>query len=130
MTKGVAAEEPAARQDLWTYATATSALLHDIGQPITDQRVRLYDQQGSELGHWDPWADLLPAVAGGYRVEFVRERHYRFYERPSTLKRPAVGPLRNTNDINELNIIRRDIGFSGCILYRRVVHRPKDGATS
>ena len=91
---GAAAEELAARQDLWTYATATGALLHDIGKPVTDQRVRLYDRQGRELGHWDPWAGPLPAVAGWYRVEFVRERRYRFHERVPPLLVRFILPQR------------------------------------
>jgi len=80
LPSGAAAEELAARQDLWTYATTTSALLHDIGKPITDQRIRLYDRQGRDLGHWDPWAGPLSLDASWYRVEFVRERHHRFHE--------------------------------------------------
>ena len=80
LPSGAAAEELATRQDLWTYATATGALLHDLGKPVTDQRVRLYDRQGRELGPWDPWAGPLPTVAGWYRVEFVRERRHRFHE--------------------------------------------------
>ncbi|WJW74729.1 MobH family relaxase [Thiohalobacter sp. IOR34] len=91
---GAAAEELAARQDLWTYATATGALLHDLGKPVTDQRVRLYDRQGRELGHWDPWAGPLPAVAGWYRVEFVRERRYRFHERVPPLLVRFILPQR------------------------------------
>lgn len=91
---GAAAEELAARQDLWTYATATGALLHDLGKPVTDQRVRLYDRQGRELGYWDPWAGPLPAVAGWYRVEFVRERRYRFHERVPPLLVRFILPQR------------------------------------
>jgi len=91
---GAAAEELAARQDLWTYATATGALLHDIGKPVTDQRVRFYDRQGRELGHWDPWAGPFPAVAGWYRVEFVRERRYRFHERVPPLLVRFILPQR------------------------------------
>ncbi|WP_050798789.1 MobH family relaxase [endosymbiont of Riftia pachyptila] len=91
---GATAEELAARQDLWTYATATGALLHDLGKPVTDQRVRLYDRQGRELGPWDPWAGPLPAVAGWYRVEFVRERRYRFHERVPPLLVRFILPQR------------------------------------
>ena len=91
---GAAAEELAARQDLWTYATATGALLHDLGKPVTDQRVRFYDRQGRELGYWDPWAGPLPAVAGWYRVEFVRERRYRFHERVPPLLVRFILPQR------------------------------------
>ncbi|HEC17125.1 MAG TPA: hypothetical protein ENI99_11230, partial [Sedimenticola sp.] len=91
---GAAAEELAARQDLWTYATATGALLHDLGKPVTDQRVRFYDRQGRKLGCWDPWAGPLPVTAGWYRVEFVRERRYRFHERVPPLLVRFILPQR------------------------------------
>lgn len=94
LPSGAAAEELAARQDLWTYATATAALLHDIGKPVTDQRVRLYDQQGRELGQWDPWAGPLSLGGNWYRVAFVRERRYRFHEQVPPLLVRFILPQR------------------------------------
>lgn len=94
LPSGAAAEELAARQDLWTYATATSALLHDIGKPVTDQRVRLYDRQGRELCWWDPWAGPLSHEVGWYRVTFVRERRYRFHEQVPPLLVRFILPQR------------------------------------
>ncbi len=91
---GAAAEELAARQDLWTYATATSALLHDIGKPVTDQRVNLYDRLGRNLGQWDPWAGPLSLNTGWYRVAFVRERRYRFQEHVPPLLVHFILPQR------------------------------------
>lgn len=81
LPSGAAAEEMVAHQDLWTYATATAALLHDLGKPVTDQRVRLYDGNNRELRRWDPWGGPMSGDATWYRVEFVRERRYRFHER-------------------------------------------------
>ncbi|MGE0679793.1 MAG: MobH family relaxase, partial [Candidatus Binatia bacterium] len=81
LPSGGAAETLVAGQDLWTYATAAAALLHDLGKPVTDQRVRLYDGNRRELGRWDPWGGPMAGNAAWYRVEFVRDRRYRFHER-------------------------------------------------
>ncbi|MBK9132461.1 MAG: helicase/relaxase domain-containing protein [Gammaproteobacteria bacterium] len=81
LPSGAAAEEMVARQDRWTYATATAALLHDLGKPVTDLRVRLYNENDRGLGWWDPWGGPMTGDAAWYRVEFVRDRRYRFHER-------------------------------------------------
>lgn len=94
LPSGATAEELAARQDLWTYATATAALLHDIGKPVTDQRVRLFDRQGQELGQWDPWTGPLSLDGNWYRVAFVRERRYRFHEQVPPLLVRFILPQR------------------------------------
>lgn len=94
LPSGAAAEELATRQDLWTYATATAALLHDIGKPVTDQRVRLYDRQGRELGWWDPWAGPLSLDGNWYRVAFVREHRHRFHEQVPPLLVRFILPQR------------------------------------
>jgi Putative helicase len=74
---GASAETLATTQDLWTFATATAALLHDLGKPVADQRILLYDRRGRTLGSWDPWAGPIRGDAHGYRVEFLRSRSYR-----------------------------------------------------
>ncbi len=94
LPSGAAAEELAARQDLWTYATATAALLHDIGKPVTDQRVHLYDRQGRELGQWDPWAGPLSLDGNWYQVAFLRDRRYRFHEQVPPLLVRFILPQR------------------------------------
>jgi integrating conjugative element relaxase (TIGR03760 family) len=91
---GATAEELAARQDLWTYATATAALLHDIGKPVTDQRVHLYDRRGHALGGWDPWAGPMSHEASGYRVAFVRARRHRSHEQVPPLLVRFILPQR------------------------------------
>lgn len=82
---GAAAEELASKRDLWIYAVTTAALLHDVGKPVTDLRVHLYDREGREIGYWAPWAGPLSSAARQYRVEFVRDRRHRFHERVTPL---------------------------------------------
>lgn len=94
LPSGAPAEELAARQDLWTYAAATGALLHDLGKPVTDQRVRLYDRHVRELGWWDPWAGPISLCEGWYRVAFVRDRRYRFHEQVPPLLVRFILPQR------------------------------------
>ncbi|MFZ0256552.1 MAG: MobH family relaxase, partial [Gammaproteobacteria bacterium] len=81
-----------ATQDLWTYATATAALLHDLGKPVADQRVLLFDRRGRTLGSWDPWAGSISADARWYRVEFLCRRSYRWHEQISPLLARFVLP--------------------------------------
>jgi len=57
---GADAEEITAKKDVWTYAVFSSALLHDVGKPLMDQVVTLYDKQGQELGCWDALTTPMP----------------------------------------------------------------------
>jgi len=76
---GASAEDISRLQDVWTYATASAALLHDLGKPLVDQRVQLYDRNRQPIGAWKPLQGPMRATA--YRVEFVRDRKYRFHSK-------------------------------------------------
>lgn len=78
---GANAEELAEKQDVWTYAAATAALLHDIGKPLCDQRTALFDADGKALGDWDALAGPMAAPAVAYRIQFRRGRRYRLHAR-------------------------------------------------
>ena len=78
---GANAEELAEKQDVWTYAAATAALLHDIGKPLCDQRTALFDADGKALGDWDALAGPMAAPAAAYRIQFRRGRRYRLHAR-------------------------------------------------
>ena len=78
---GANAEELAEKQDVWTYAAATAALLHDIGKPLCDQRTALFDTDGKALGDWDALAGPMVAPAAAYRIQFRRGRRYRLHAR-------------------------------------------------
>jgi len=92
---GVAPEDQARLQDLWTYAVFTAALVHDLGKAVVDQRVQLFDDHGKLAGVWDPWQGPMPDALGSYRVGFVRERRHKLHERVVPLLvariRPPVG---------------------------------------
>ena len=82
---GANPERLAQEQDLWTYAVFSAALLHDIGKPVVDQCITLFDAKRHPLGHWDPWQGSMVERGLWYRVDFVRKRNHRLHER--------VGPL-------------------------------------
>lgn len=89
------AEHLAEKQDVWTYAVATASLLHDLGKPVVDQTISLFDDAGRELGRWNPLAGRMPATAARYAVQFVHGRRYRLHPRlPPLLVQyivPAIG---------------------------------------
>lgn len=87
-------EDLARKQDLWTYAVLTGALLHDIGKLVVDQVVTLHDAHGRAIGPWTPWAGPMDAIkaCAGYRIEFSRNRELKFHERVTLLIVPHLLP--------------------------------------
>lgn len=80
LPQGASAEALAEKQDVWTYATASAALLHDLGKPLVDQKVTLF-AAGRPLGAWNPLAGQIPAASTHYSIQFVRGRRYRLHPR-------------------------------------------------
>ncbi len=79
---GATAEQLAARQDVWTYAVVSAALLHDFGKPVGDIQVLMLDADGRDMGAWQPWrGDLLQQGCHAYRLRYRRQRNYRLHER-------------------------------------------------
>ena len=72
---GAPAEEIASQQDLWTYATVTAALLHDVGKPITDLVVTYISPADTQPKAWQPLTAMLPTGAH-YRFRFNPQRQY------------------------------------------------------
>jgi len=93
---GADAEEITAKKDVWTYAVFSSALLHDVGKPLMDQVVTLYDKQGQELGYWD--ALTTPMISDGwYRIRYRKNRQYRLHERTALLLSRLILPATALN---------------------------------
>jgi len=91
LPQGADAEEITAKKDLWTYAIFSSALLHDIGKPLMDQNVTLYDKEGHELGAWD--ALTAPMTRDGwYRVRYRKDRQHKLHERAALLLSRLILP--------------------------------------
>lgn len=79
---GATAEQLAAKQDLWTYAVVSAALLHDFGKPVSDMQILMLDGQGRDMGIWQPWRDDMPNQGcHAYRLRYRRNRIYRLHER-------------------------------------------------
>jgi integrating conjugative element relaxase (TIGR03760 family) len=78
---GSSAERLAEKQDVWTYATTSAALLHDLGKPVVDQQVDLLDPNGRNLGRWNPLAGPIRPPATHYSIRYVRGRRYRLHPR-------------------------------------------------
>lgn len=76
---GAPAEEIAAQEDLWTYAAATSALLHDVGKPIADLLVTYVTPADTKPQTWQPLTALLPQGTY-YRYRFRSGREYQRHE--------------------------------------------------
>jgi integrating conjugative element relaxase (TIGR03760 family) len=91
---GAEPEVQSRQQDLWTYAVFAAALLHDVGKPLVDQRIELFDHAGQSLGPWTPWSGAMTSQAGGYRTSFTRERDYRLHERLAPLLARQMLPQR------------------------------------
>ena len=94
LPQGASAEALAEKQDVWTYATATAALLHDLGKPMVDQKVTLFAAGRRQLGTWNPLAGAIPAAATHYSAQYVRGRRYRLHPRlPPMLAHHVVPAL-------------------------------------
>jgi integrating conjugative element relaxase (TIGR03760 family) len=76
---GAAAEDVNKQQHAWTFAIASAALLHDVGKPCSDQKLRLFNANGQDThNYWQPLQGALQS--GYYQVQFVRDRQYRTHE--------------------------------------------------
>ncbi len=70
-----------AEQDVWTYAVASAALLHDVGKALADQRIVLQGGDGLPIGLWSPWVGPMSKTGGThYRIEFRRGHEHRLHE--------------------------------------------------
>jgi integrating conjugative element relaxase (TIGR03760 family) len=79
---GATAEQLAARQDVWTYAVVSAALLHDFGKPVADIQILMLDTDGKDMGAWQPWrGNLIEQGCHAYRLSYRRQRNYRLHER-------------------------------------------------
>lgn len=59
-------EVVANEQDVWTYAVATAALLHDLGKALHEQCFRIYGRNCLPLGTWNPWVGAVTQTGSGY----------------------------------------------------------------
>ncbi|ANB03357.1 TraI domain-containing protein [Ectothiorhodospira sp. BSL-9] len=89
-------ERIARQHDLWTYAVAMAALLHDLGKTAVDQWVTLYGADGQSIGTWDPLAGPMTGVprCHAYTVTYRPRRRHGFHERVTPLLVHHIMPTR------------------------------------
>ena len=92
LPRGEAPEVQSRVQDLWTYACVTAALLHDLGKPVTDQCITLYDGPPGRRSAWSPVHGPMP-IGATYAIEFNPARVYRHHERIPPLLAHHLIPL-------------------------------------
>lgn len=91
---GSTAEHLAEKQDVWTYATASAALLHDLGKPVVDQKIALQSREGCGLGRWNPLAGPIRPPAAYYSICYIRGRRYRLHQRLPPMLAHHLVPAR------------------------------------
>ena len=96
LPQGADAEAITEKKDLWSYAVFSAALLHDVGKPLMDQAVTLYDRAGHELGGWDALTTPMPAD-GWYRIRYRKARQYPLHARAALLLSRLILPAPALN---------------------------------
>jgi len=81
---GAEPEALAKQADRWSYAVFTGALLHDIGKPVVDQIIQIFDSSKKPLGQWTPINGPM-AANHLYHMDFVRPRRYGLHPRVGAL---------------------------------------------
>ncbi|MCY3768995.1 MAG: TraI domain-containing protein [Gammaproteobacteria bacterium] len=69
------------KADIYTYAVFVAALAHDVGKPVVDMEVMLYDRKGNEIGLWNPYEGSMrtPEQEGWKRFQKNKDRKAKFY---------------------------------------------------
>lgn len=92
---GVSTEERKRLEHRWTYAVFASALLHDVGKPVTDVQVTLYGVDPRTGRAWTPMAGPMKAFgAHWYSVAFIdaSERDYQAHAKLGAMLLHAFVP--------------------------------------
>ena len=87
---GAVPERISALGELYTYAVATSCLLHDVGKIVCDQYIEVITKNSSR--RWFPWEG--PMNGSSYRMRFVRGRKYALHEPIALLLGSFVVPAK------------------------------------
>ncbi len=92
---GGSPEQQIGQAAIWTYSVLIAALLHDIGKPIADVRIKLFgtDTQ-NEIGTWAGLAGPMTSLkdAHYYAVMFDAQRDYRQHEKLPVMLLHAMVP--------------------------------------
>ncbi|MCU7806073.1 MAG: TraI domain-containing protein [Candidatus Thiodiazotropha sp. (ex Lucinoma borealis)] len=91
LPQGGIPEHQSRTADLYTYAVFSSALIHDIGKPLSDMTILMSQDDGSQV----TWSPLGGPMKTGtpYTIRFDRNRKYRVHERLPLLLVQWIVPI-------------------------------------
>ena len=75
---GASPEVISEKQELWSYAVLTAAMMHDIGKPLVDQQITVY-LEGQKSNRWKPFSGAMKSGTP-YEVSFRSNRKYSLHE--------------------------------------------------
>jgi len=111
---GGTAEVIEEQKELWSYAIFTAAMLHDIGKPLTDQRISIQDGKIEKM--WQPLTETL-LEGTVYKISFRRRRKYRSHENIALLLATKIVPIAGMNWITSNSEVLDDWTF--CLTGRK-----------
>jgi len=94
LPQGASPEEQSRLGPRWTYGVFLAALLHDIGKPIADVRVTLYDNDPHRGRDWNGLAgSMLDATGVSYTVDFPETRDYGLHQKLPVILLRSMAPV-------------------------------------
>jgi len=110
---GGSPDEVTQESQLWTYAIFTAAMIHDIGKPLSDQAITLYDSNHKLISDWNPLLErMYDCKPYSYTFEYIRgsdnKRNYHLHELTSPLFINSILPkqglawLSSNNNVFQL----------------------------
>lgn len=102
LPQGASPEEQSRLGPRWTYGVFLAALLHDIGKPIADVRVTLYDNDPHRGRDWNGLAgSMLDATGVSYTVDFPEEREYGLHQKLPVILLRSMAPISSLQWLTE-----------------------------
>ena len=106
---GGSPDEVTQESQLWTYAIFTASLIHDIGKPLSDQSITLYDHNHKVLRNWNPLLDRMhDHNSFSYTFEYIRgdnnKRNYQLHQLTSPLFINSIIPKQGLAWLSSNNI--------------------------
>ena len=111
---GAKPEDIARLRHRWTYGLLTAALLHDIGKPLADLKIRYYNHNAvtDDGSEWNPLSGSLAACgAKYYTVDFLdsKDRDYSAHQRVAMMLLPRCVPREALQWLTEDAVVMREL---------------------